>query len=72
MANFSDIRGLLKIEDEIEATKTADTNILGTALADRIMAIIIATILINLIILMAVTNAPAAENRKSLWSKKRR
>ena len=66
MANFSDIRGLLKIEDEIEATKTADTNILGTALADRIMAIIIATILINLIILMAVTNAPAAENRKSL------
>ena len=62
MANFSDIRGLLKIE----ATKTADTNILGTALADRIMAIIIATILINLIILMAVTNAPAAENRKSL------
>ena len=66
MANFSDIRGLLKIEDEIEATKTADTNILGTALADRIMAIIIATILINLIILMAVTTAPAAENRKSL------
>ena len=66
MANFSDIRGLLKIEDEIEATKTADTNILGTALADRITAIIIATILINLIILMAVTNAPAAENRKSL------
>ena len=63
MANFSDIRGLLKIE----AAKTADTNILGTALADRIMAIIIATILINLIILMAVTNAPAAvENRKSL------
>ena len=66
MANFSDIRGLLKIEDEIEATKTADTNILGTALADRIMAIVIATILITLIILMAVTNAPAAENRKSL------
>ena len=66
MANFSDIRGLLKIEDEIEATKTADTNILGTALADRIMAIIIATILINLIILMAVTTAPAAEDRKSL------
>ena len=57
MANFSDIRGLLKIEDEIEATKTADTNILGTALADRIMAIIIATILITLIILMAVTTA---------------
>ena len=66
MVNFSDIRNLLKIEDEIEATKTADTNILGTALADRIMAIIIATILINLIILMAVTTAPAAENRKSL------
>ena len=66
MANFSDIRGLLKIEDEIEATKTADANILGTALADRIMAIIIATILINLIILMAVTTAPAAEDRKSL------
>ena len=66
MANFSDIRGLLKIEDEIEAAKTADTNILGTALADRTMAIIIATILINLIILMAVTTAPAAENRKSL------
>ena len=66
MANFSDIRGLLKIDDETEATKTADTNILGTALADRIMAIIIATILITLIILMAVTTAPAVENRKSL------
>ena len=66
MANFSDIRGLLKIEDETEATKTADTNILGTALADRIMAIIIATILITPIILMAVTTAPAAENTKSL------
>ena len=65
MANFSDIRGLLKIEDETEATKTADTNVLGTALADRIIAIIIATILITPIILMAVTTAPAAENKKS-------
>ena len=65
MANFSDIRGLLKIEDETEATKTADTNVLGTALADRIIAIIIATILITPIIPMAVTTAPAAENKKS-------